>query len=73
MNLKEVNDLVYGIQEELEKEMLSITLTLDENGNEIFAVWGNEVGKGYETATIKIAKMNAEQIRSVIRRTVGVE
>ena len=73
MNPKEVNELVQRVQKELEKEMLSITLTLDENGNEVFAVWGNEPGKGYETAMIMIAKMNAEQIRSVIRRTVGVE
>lgn len=38
MNPKEVNELVQRVQKELEKEMLSITLTLDENGNEVFAV-----------------------------------
>lgn len=70
MNLKEVNDLVHDIQKELEKEMFA-TLTMDEEGDEVFAVWA--AGKGYKTAKIRIAKMNAKQIRTAIRRVVAAE
>lgn len=67
MKAKELYKLIDDLQEELNEEVLSVNLTLDENDTEVFIVWTTEEGGKYKTDTVPIVGLSAEQIRDAIR------
>lgn len=67
MKSKELYKLIDDLKKELNEEILSVSLTLDDYDTEVFVVWGTEVGAGYKTDTVSIVGLSAEQIRDEIR------
>lgn len=67
MKAKELYELINNLQKELNEEMCSVTLTLDDYDTEVFVVWTAKAGEGYKTDTVSIAGLSAEQIRDAIK------
>ena len=68
MKTRRIIEILTDLKKEIEKEMISATLTLEEDDTAVFVAWTTEVDKEYEYATVDICGLSEEPIKDKIRK-----